>query len=170
MLCCVSNKKRMAKQRTQFLRPLTYIESTTPVFRNCEYCFCSRVISGDGVIISQTDSSVQLHQLFDIVIYYCLKAIYRIRSLSTIPCSPLMIEVISIDLTGACSLFLASALSSLDPVSGDVLVWKGGFDKRRNLQFLGEYFSSFSLSVLFYVKEKIQNSSHLSIHLNTDYN
>lgn len=33
-----------------------------------------------------------------------------------------MIEVISTDLTGACSVFLASALSSLDPVSGDVLV------------------------------------------------
>lgn len=81
-----------------------------------------------------------------------------------------MIEVISIDLTGACSVFLASVLSSLDPVSGDVLVWKGGFDKRRNLQFLGEYFSSFSLSVLFYAKGKIKNSSHWSIHLNIDYN
>lgn len=80
------------------------------------------------------------------------------KSLYTIPWSPLMIEVISTDLTGACSVFLASALSSLDPVSGDVLVWKGGFDKRRNLQFLGEYFSSFSLSVLFCVNEKIKNS------------
>lgn len=78
-----------------------------------------------------------------------------------------MIEVISIDLTGACSLFLASVLSSLDPVSGEVLAWKGGFDERRNLQFFGEYFSSFSLSILCCGKDKIKNTS--SIFLNIEY-
>ena len=55
------------------------------------------------------------------------------------------------DLIWAVSEFLASVRSNLDTISGDGFVWNGGFDKRRSLQFLGEYFSSlsFSLSNLF---------------------
>lgn len=68
-----------------------------------------------------------------------------------LPCSPLRMEVISIDLIWAVSEFLASARSSFETISGDGFDGNGGFDKRRSLQFLGEYFSSlsFSLSSLF---------------------
>lgn len=61
-------------------------------------------------------------------------------------------EAISKDLFGGDSEALASLLSCLDAISGDILAWKGGFDERRNLNVLGEYFSSFSLSALFCFK------------------
>lgn len=67
--------------------------------------------------------------------------------LCSLPCSPLRIEIISKDLFGASSEVLASALSGLDAISGDIPTWNGGFDERRNLNAFGEYFSS--LSALF---------------------
>lgn len=54
----------------QFLRLLIYTESTIPIFRKGERCFCSRVISED-VIMKATARlrGVQLHHLLYIIIY-----------------------------------------------------------------------------------------------------
>lgn len=73
----------------KFLRLLIYAESTIPIFRKGECCFCSWVISEDDVIMKATARlrGVQLHHLLYTIIYCPLKAI--LQSLKRFICNTL---------------------------------------------------------------------------------